>query len=165
MFLYLFTIMQHASVSLSVPLQLFGFSQQAAICSVTVGSRILRTAAFRIATFCDGPLWYCCFDDSLWDHVATELASPTHATVHVTNGSVHFSVLNKWDCLLLCFIEWDTPSVIYFIICFRKMCVLLKKTTSMHFILFEVVVIFIFDVYEVLGIRYAFYVENWLMNT
>jgi len=40
------------------------------------------------------------------------------------------------------------------------MCVLLKKTTSMHFILFEVVVIFIFDVYEVLGIRYAFYVEN-----
>jgi hypothetical protein len=135
MFLYLFTITQHASVSLSVPLQLFGFSQQAAICS-NVGSRILRTAAFRIATFCDGPLWYRCSDNSPWDHVATELASPTRATVRVTIGSVHFSVLNKWDCLLLCFMEWDTPSVVYFILCFRKISVSYKKNNFHAFYAF-----------------------------
>jgi hypothetical protein len=37
---------------------------------------------------------------------------------------------------------------------------LIKKTTSLRFMLFEVPVIFIFGLSKVLGIREAFYVEN-----
>jgi hypothetical protein len=60
-------------------------------------------------TFCDGPVWYHCFDNSPWDHVTFKLAFPTRASVRVPLGSVQFSLLSMWDGLLLCFMEWDTP--------------------------------------------------------
>ena len=59
--------------------------------------------------FVTAPFWYHCFDDSPWDHMSSKLASPTCATVRVTLGSVQFSLLDMWDGLLLCFMEWDTP--------------------------------------------------------
>ena len=51
-------------------------------------------------------------------------------------GSVQFSVLNKWDHLLLCFVERDTPSVVYFILCFHKMSCVLSKKNSLAFYAF-----------------------------
>lgn len=97
-----------------------------------MGSQILWTTAFRISTFCDGLFRYRCFDSSLWYHMATKLASPTRATVHVTLGSVQFCLLDKWGCLLFCFMEWDTPSVIYFILCSQKMSVSCQKKNTFH---------------------------------
>ena len=126
------------SLLLRVPLQPFGFSQQTAIRGITVGSQILWTAEFRILRFCDSPFRYRRFDNSLLRyHMATKLASPPLVplfTVHVTLGSARFSLLDKWGCLLFSFhgMRRSFGRLFHFMLP-ENVCVLSKKTTSVHF--------------------------------